>query len=184
MTALAFAIGQRLTADLMTDFLALTPQVYTKASTTDRNSGGTGSTYTIDPELAGIPLDVGTYDIELIGFFTVASTTPKLKTQWRFTGTWNTPIRNCIGPATDNVDVTNSASDMTVRGVVADSQDSVYNSAATGTDASYVSFREIALNVTVTVAGTMGLYWAQSASNASSTSLKAGTSFRVRKLNV
>lgn len=182
MTALAFAIGQRLTADLMTDLLALTPVVYTKAATTDRNSGGTGTTYTIDPELQGISLDVGTYDIELIGFFTLATTnTQKIKTQWRFTGTWNTPIRNCIGPGSAQVGNPNAITDATMQGYVVDSQDATYD---TSTSASYSTFREIALNVTVTVAGTMGLYWAQVAASANNTSLKAGTSFRVRKLNV
>lgn len=182
MTALAFAIGQRLTADLMTEFLGLSPQVYTKASTTDRNSGGTGTTYTIDPELQGIPLEIGTYDVLLIAFFTLATTnTQKIKTQWRFTGTWNTPIRHCIGPGSANVAGPSAITDVTMQGYVADSGDATYDLIAGGT---FGCFQEQAFNVTVTVAGTMGLYWAQSAASANNTSLKAGTAFRVRKLNV
>lgn len=178
MTALSFAIGQRLTADLLTDFLALTPIVYTKASSTDRN---TTTTYADDPELKDIPLAVGTYDIELIGFYTVASTTPKLKTQWHFTGTWNSPIRNCLGPGSTNIAAPDIVTPSTAQGYVADSQNATYNSS---TSPSYSVFREVALNVTVTVAGNLSLQWAQSVSNGSNVSVKGGTSFRIRKLNV
>lgn len=176
-----WAVGQRLTAAALQDaFDFITPQTYVKPAMESRNSGGTGTTYTIDTDLQGITLEVGQYEIELVGFFTLANTTPKIKTQWRFTGTWNSPVRACSGPSSGNTAAPNVITEATFEGFVADTQDAVYG---TSTAASYTIFREVARNVTVTAAGSLALYWAQNASSASNTNLQGGTSFTVRRIS-
>lgn len=153
------------------------PRTYYKASATSRN---TTVTYTDDPELLSIPLEVGSYEIELIGFWTQATTTTqKIKTMWKFTGTWNSPIRNCMGAAAAQTGAPNAVTDVTMSGFVADTQDAVYN---TSISSSYSVFREIVLNAVVTVAGNLSLQWAQSVSSGNNTNLQLGTGFRIRKL--
>lgn len=181
MSGVSFAVGQRLTAAALQDaFDFITPQTYVKPAVESRQST---TTYAIDGDLKLIPLEVGQYEIELVGFFTETSggtPTQKIKTQWRFTGTWNTPIRACIGPATDNTDAPNSVSDSTISGFVADSQDAVYHTSNSG---SYSVFREVVRNCTVTAAGNLALYWAPAANVAANTNLQAGTSFTVRRIS-
>ena len=170
--------GDPINASDVNGIVDLLPVTYTKASSTGRN---TTTTYAADPELTGIALAVGIYEIELVAFFTLATTnTQKIKTRWIFSGTWNTPIRACIGPANANVGAPNAVTDATMGGFVADSQDAIYD---TSTSGSYSVFREVARNVTVTVAGTLALHWAQSVSSANNTNLQSGTSFVIRKIS-
>lgn len=171
------AIGARIYAADVNNIIALLPVTYSKAASTDRFST---TTLADDPELAGIALDVGTYTIELIGFFTLATiTTQGLKTQWGFTGTWNTPIRACIGPGGSNVDARTDVTKVQLSGFTT-AQTLAYEVAA---GSGYAQIREIAPLVSVTVAGNLSLQWAQFNSSANITSLKAGTSFIVRKIS-
>lgn len=170
-----FLTGQRLTADLLNSYLTdYQPLTYSKGGVTSRTST---TTLTDDPELTGIPLAVGTYDIELVGFWTQAATTPSLKTQWAFTGTWNTPTRACQGLGIGST----TAPDL---GTIAHSRgNTTAQNAIYGTYAStaYTIFRERAVSVIVTVAGSLSLQWAQNTSIASAVNLQGGTSFIIRK---
>lgn len=151
------------------------PQTYAKAVATDR----VNSALTADPELTGIALSVGTYEIELLGMFTqITSTTQKLKTQWGFSGTWSNPIRACFGPGAAATSGRTDIAEVQLGGFAANG-DVVYSVAA-GTG--FVSFREISRVAVVTVAGNLSLQWAQSVTTANITSVKAGTSFVVRKI--
>src|ERR1700750_2227134 len=92
---LQFFAGSTLAASDLQDMLDLFQKSYAKAGDMSRAST---TTMTIDPELQGIPLDVGTYSIQFRGLWTVgAGTAPGLKTQWRFTGTWVSFTRNASG---------------------------------------------------------------------------------------
>lgn len=177
--AVSFAVGQRLTAAALQDaFDFITPQTYVKPAVESRN---TLTTLTIDDDLQLIPLVVGQYEIELVGFWTqTTSNTQKIKTQWKFTGTWNTPIRACSGAGSAQTGNPATVSEATFSGYVSDSQDAVYNQAAGGT---YGIFREVVRNCTVTAAGNLALYWAQSVSSGNNTNLQAGTSFTVRRIS-
>lgn len=150
--------------------------VYVKANAESRN---TTTTYAADGELVGIPLEVGVYDIECLIFFTMAATAPKLKTNWRFTGTWAAPVRACIGPGADNITVPYQSTSVSAAGFVADSQDSVYGKDTGGV---YGVAREMSRNVVISVAGTLALYWAQQNSNASNVTVQPGSHFIVRKI--
>jgi hypothetical protein len=181
MTLNTFAVGQRLTATLLqsaSDTLeAYIPKTYIKTTATSRTST---TTYAIDPDLQNIPLDVGSYEIELIGFVTFGTTTPSLKTQWRFTGTWagtNGPDRVVSGP--NSTAAANAATAMYTRGAQAAGQDAIYNSADT---VLFTSFREISRNVQVSAAGTLALYWAQVTSAGGAVAVQGGTAFNIRKL--
>jgi hypothetical protein len=154
--------------------------VTTKSAATSRSNT---TTYADDPHLANIALAIGTYEVELIGYFTLATTTAqKIKTQWAFTGTWNgsTAARACIGPGSAQVAGPTAVTDMFLQGLHANGQDAVYDAAA-GTG-SYTSFRELCGNVNVTVAGNLSIQWAQSALSANNTNLQEGSYVRVRKL--
>lgn len=186
-----YAVGQRLTASLLqnlSDSLeSYIPKTYTKSTSTARTST---TTYTIDPDLQLIPLEIGVYDIELLLFFTLANaggaTGPaSLKTQWRFTGTWagtNGPDRAVAGPnntvaaSPPNIKITSA----NFSANQASGQDAIYMADGIGT--LFGSARETSMNVQVTAAGNLALYWAQNVSDSDATTIQGGTSFRVRKV--
>jgi hypothetical protein len=159
------------------DINALKPTILTKGGSTSRTST---TTYAIDPDLQGISLTAGTYYIQLIGFFTTPSwsTNPKIKTQWRFTGTWTPFNRLTLGPGSDNTSAPTLSTSVDSAGVVVDSQDAVYS---TYTGGAYASFREEAYGITVSAPGTLGLYWAPSVSASTATTLQNGSTFSVLK---
>src|SRR5262249_48281086 len=109
--------------------------------------------------------------------YIVANTTPKLKTNWGFTGTWNTPTRFCIGPGNAQVANPETVTDVTLRGY-STTQDATYSSS---TSTAFSVVRETVRNAVVTVAGNLSLQWAQGTSNANNVSVIAGTSFVVRQ---
>ena len=138
----------------------------------------TNNTLANDSELAGISLGVGTWDVRLVIFTSCAgSATPGLKTRWTFTGTWNDPTRFCHGPtaATGPAAITS----VKMMGVTTNT-DSAYVMAAT---ALLTGITEISSTVTVTVAGTLALNWAQNTTNANAVSVHAGSYFDVRQLS-
>lgn len=172
------AIGARTYASDINNIIALLPVTYSKAASLDRTST---TTYADDNELAGISLGVGTYTIELIGMFTLSTTTTqKIKTNWAFSGTWNNPVRACLGPGSAATTSRTDVAEVQVGAYTATGQDAIYDVAA---GSGFSTFREIGAVVTVTVAGNLSLQWAQNASSANATSLKAGTSFIVRKIS-
>lgn len=152
------------------------PSVYTKPSSTARN---TTTTLANDPDLAGIPLTEGIWIARLILFYTVANTTPKLKTRWAFTGTWDTFIRLCHGPGSTNTAAPDAATPSTFRGYSADTQDAVYNSS---TSSAYSAVVEEASYIRVTAEGDLSLQWAQQTSNGSNVTVQPGSTFSVQKV--
>lgn len=158
------------------DINSLIPVVAIKTSSTTRNNT---ATYADDPELTAIPLAIGTYDIEFVGFHTQASTTPKIKTTWGFTGTWNGPTRACMGPGTAQVGGPGAVTDMASAGNTT-ANDSVYS---TSTSGQYSVIREVTRNVKVTVAGNLSLKWAQSVATVADTILRAESHFVIRKIS-
>lgn len=157
------------------DLQAMIHDVYVKANTTDR----TNNTLADDPDLAGITLDVGTYWVILLAFWTAnTSTTPKLRTRWTFTGTWNNPTRACIGPGSANTAVRTDVTAVNFHGQSA-GNDQVYNvSASTG----FTCLREESLGVVVTAAGDLALNWAQQTTNAGIISVKANSAFMIKQI--
>jgi hypothetical protein len=173
----SFAIGQRLTASALQTLADGVGTVYYKGSATGRIST---TAYAADPDLSNIPLSVGTYEIELIGVFTLLTTaTQKIKTSWGFSGTWNTSaLRSCIGPGASQTGSTSAVTDSTFNSATV-SGDVIYD---VGAGTSYCVFREVCGQATVTVAGNLSLQWAQAVSVANATNLQEGSFFRVRKL--
>jgi hypothetical protein len=171
------AAGDTILASDINAVIARLPVTTTKAAATARN---TTTTLADDPHLSGITLTPGTYDIELVFFYTLTTTTTqKIKTRWAFTtGTWSTTNRACHGPGSDNVDPPESVAEATFRVYTTDGQDAVYDSS---TSAAYSAVREVARGVVVTVTGTLSLQWAQVASSANNTTVQAGSSFTTFK---
>lgn len=176
---LAYFGGDEIFAADLQAILDRLPRTILKTSATARNSAGTGSTLTADPELSGIALEVGVYDLELILFWTCANTTPRLKTRWGFTGTISNTIRLCHGPGASQVGGPEAVSDATLRGYALTTQDAVYS---TSTSSAYSAVLEQAFGVEVTVAGDLSLDWAQQASNANNVTVQADSAFRVRRI--
>src|SRR4051812_23652756 len=86
-------VGDLVTADLLTSML---PGTVVKLVQTSRN---TTTSLAADPDLSSITLGVGSWEVELILQWSQNTTaTQKIKTQWGFSGTWNTPVRACLGP--------------------------------------------------------------------------------------
>lgn len=151
----------------------LVPDVYVKQTSGPPRT----STITLanDAELAGIPLDVGTYMIRTLLLAT--ATTGDFMSAWAFTGTWS-GMRTVLGPS--NTSETVSFANATMRVV----------SVALGTPLTYglndaatpYGIHEVSYNVVVTVAGDMSVRWAQETSDASPTSLAAGSAVEVRRL--
>lgn len=155
-----------------------TPTIYAKAAALSRN---TTTTYADDNELVGIPLAVGVYEIDLIGYFTLSTTsTQKIKTNWVFTGTWSNPVRACFGAGSNQTADRSNVTEVNIGGYTATGQDAIYD---TSNSAGYTCFRENSRAVTVTVAGNLSLQWAQSASSGNNTTLQAGTAFSIRKIS-
>lgn len=173
----AFLVGQRLTADLLnTNVTAFMPSTTVKTASTDRIST---VTLADDPELAGIALSVGTWEIVFEALWTQASATPKIATQWGFTGTTTgTARRKCMGPAVAQVAAPPSVTDVNFSG------NDVNSSATygTSTSAQYSTFRESVDNFVVATAGNLSIQWAQSVSTASNVTLRVGSSVTVRKI--
>lgn len=151
--------------------------IYTKQG---NESTISDTTLSNDAELVGIPLAVGTHHIRLLLlFYTDTSATPDLKTRWAFSGTWNNPIRAIMGPPSGNTAAAGAITPMLLAGI-ATNADASYGTAA-GTANAYLATEE-SYNVVVTVAGTLSLQWAQRVSDASNSTVVAGTTFTTRQI--
>lgn len=167
-------VGDIVTADLLDSML---PKTYFKASGTSRN---TTTTLADDPELTGIPLAAGIYLIDFYGFMTQdTTTTQKFKGRWGFSGTWNNPDRNVVGPGAAQTATPASATESNYAGAQASGQDVVISALNTSV---WASWRETAVNVVVTVAGNLSYQWAQNSSSANNVTLQAESGFIVRRI--
>lgn len=156
------------------------PRYVVKANATARSStatlaadSGTGQV------LAGIPLEVGTYEIELVALFTTAATAAGFQTRWAFSGTVNgtSSYRAGVGPADPATAIAaNSLGNFVVVQLTGQSANYFRD-----TGAAYGAVREIAANVVVSVAGNLSLNWAQVVSNGSATTLREGSYFRITR---
>lgn len=177
--ATSFLTGQRLTADLLnSNVIAFMPSTYAKAADTARN---TTTTYADDPDLSGIPLSTGSWEVELVGNFYLTTTTAQsIKLRWGFTGTWNgaSTIRDVLGPGADNTTNAIQATSVAARGQTL-TGDQTYGAPAS---AAYAGFREICRTVVVTVAGNLSLQWAQNSSSGNNTTVAQATHFNIRKI--
>lgn len=167
-------VGDLVTADLLD---AMVHKVYNKANATSRN---TTTTYADDPDLLNIPVGVGTWEIELVGFFNFSNATNGgLKTRWGFSGTWNNPLRNCMGPGSTNTGGTSVVTPVTLSAAGASTQDAIYLGSSTS---AYYAFREVSFNAVVTVAGNLSLSWAQNSSSANNTIVHENSGFKLRQV--
>lgn len=142
-------------------------------------TGRANNTLLADPDLAGLTLYPGLWDIKAVIFAnapsgTVTTTTPRLKTRWAFTGGWASSFRLCHGPGASNT-ASNADSNpvTTMRGFDADSQDALYNF---GVGAAYTAILESAV-IAVSATGDMSFMWAQSVTTPGTTINVLGGSY-------
>lgn len=155
---------------------AMIEDVTVKTTSTDRTSTATVAD---DPDLSGIALGIGTWKVDVLIFATTpVGGTQKFKTQWGFTGTWNTPIRACVGPGSTNTAVRSDITPSQFDGMPSNSDCTYGLAASTG----FNVITERCDFVVVTVAGNFSLKWSQATSSANLTSLKSGSSVTVRQI--
>jgi len=147
-------------------------RLVTKPSATNRIST---TTLAADPHLTGLTLEAGTYDIEIVIFWTCASTTPKLKTRWGFTGTISNTLRLCHGPGSTQTAGPEAVTEVTDRAYGLTGQDAQYS---TSTSAAYSAILEKAAGVVVTAVGDLSLNWAQVTSTASNVTIREDSYIR------
>lgn len=170
----AWAVGTDVSA---TNLALMIPDITVKASATPRIST---STLANDPELLNIALGIGTHWVKLMLFWcTDTSATPDIKTRWVFTtGTWNNPLRKRFGPGSGNTAAPNAVTPLQC-GPTAAGSDAIYGTASGTT---FYNAEEESYNVVVTVAGTLSLQWAQNTSDATNTTVQAGSTFITRQI--
>lgn len=171
--------GQRLTASLLN---SMVPIVVTKAAT---NSITSNATLTLDPELSGIALSVGTWSIEVILLASAASnsaTIGNLKVAWSFSGALaNSPVRITSGPADTNTAIPGRATPINVasNGSLASGQ--AYG-LAVSSSAAYARITEECYEFQVSSAGNFGILVAQNTSAAVATNVRTGSTLILRQV--
>lgn len=158
---------------------SLLPRFYIKANATSRANTITPAADTgTGLILANIPLEIGSFEIELVGLWNTTTTgTQGIRTRWGFTGTVGTPYRNCLGTG-DNASAPNVNATIMALAAQSTAQDASY---FTGTTGGFVCFREICTGFTVTAPGNLSFNWAQSVTSANNTNLQAGSYFRITR---
>lgn len=152
------------------------PDITVKGSATTRSAT---TTLSDDPALSSISLTTGTWHVKLwLIWATDTSTTPDIKTRWVHTGTWNNPNRLCLAPAPSNTATANAVTVLRMSPVAAGT-DSVYGSANNALQS--IALEE-SYTVVVTADGLLSLQWAQNTSDASNTTVGAGSAFEVRRI--
>lgn len=168
------SIGLYADSDFLTAFI---PDVYIKQTAESTLSDTTLSN---DAELVNIPLAVGTHWIRfLILAQTVTTDTQDFKTQWSFTGTWNNPVRLCVGPGPANTAARDAVTPMQLNGVASNAS-AIYG--LPGSSAGFVVIKEETYSAVVTVAGNLALQWAQNASIANNTTVGAQSTAVTRRV--
>lgn len=169
----AFLAGQKLTAALLS------------AGQWDKTvkqalSNKVNNTLANDSELTGIALGVGTWEVHFMIFaYNSGSATPDIKTQWAFSGTWNSPLRACVGAGSTNTGNSDTITPMKARAEAVNSNSSY----GLGLSGSYTEIDEQCSTVIVTVAGTLSLQWAQVTTDAvNATTVAAGSYVEVRQI--
>ncbi len=168
-----FLAGQRLTADLLNAANGLT---YTKVTTENRSST---TTFADDAELKGIPLGVGTWEIDvMLYWFLNPAGAGGIKTMWAFSGTWAALIRSISGPGSSN---TAGGSVLATSSSYGQRENaSVPYGVAAGT--SYAFSREMSRSVVVSTAGNFSVQWAQNTSSVNALSVGGQSTVSVRQL--
>lgn len=163
--------GNKITGALLRSML---PDKTVKQSATDLTSN---TTLANDPELSGITLGVGTWEVRVVIFATSAGTA-NIKTRWSFTGTWANAIRAVVGPGLTATGGPTDATTMKTNGQSV-ATDAIY---ALTNSSNYAVIKEECSTVVVTVTGDMALQWAQQVSSANTTSVKAGSYIEVKQI--
>ena len=165
-------VGQVLTADFVDSMI---PDVYVKQANETRTST---TTYANDGELAGIPLGVGTWEVEFILAMIGGGGGIAVKTQWSFTGTWNAPLRLVEGVTSGNT-AAGTAAVSHQRSAYATNSDCVHGLSSSAT---YTLVREFSRQITVTVAGNLALSWAPNVNSGSSGGVRQSSTCAVRQI--
>jgi hypothetical protein len=158
------------------------PRYYVKENATSRNTtttsaadSGTGQV------LAGISLEVGSYELEVIAFITVSTTdTQGFKCRFGFTGTangtscyvaWDGPASAASG----NITAVTATNFVATQATGQDANFLLDNQAA------YANVRGRVANFVVSAPGNLSFDWAQTASSGNNTTLREGSYLKITR---
>lgn len=166
-----FLAGERITATKLA--LGLWDKTVKQGSTDRFNT-----TLADDPDLASFALGIGTWDVRCMLLMSTIAASTNIKTRWSFTGTWNSPTRACTGPAITNVAAPTAITPTKMTGHSVGG-DATYGLAAT---TAYNVIYEECSTVVVTVAGSLGIQWAQNTVNAAAARMQPGSYVQFMKI--
>lgn len=124
----------------------------------------------------------GTYVVEGIFLASSASTTPELKIAWAYTGTLASGYRVGFGPSTASTDPLGATAQGVRAAAAGNTAATITAATAYGLDGTnWTAIIEKGV-VIVSTAGTLKIQWAQNVSNATGTTLRAGSYLWARRM--
>jgi len=170
LTAAELSFVDGVTSNIQTQLDAFKFRTVFKAAATARAST---TTYTNDPDLVHSNVPAGTYEIDMVLFFTGVSNTPGYKAQINFTGTVADALLSTQYTQAGNLFA--QANSFAGGNVLVIASATVF-SAGAGVDGVVVKG-----TVTLSNTNTVALQWAQNSSNASATNLLQMSRFSLRR---
>lgn len=129
------------------------------------------STLANDAELFDMQLTPGNYHVRVRLAMGGGAGGIPIKTRWGFTGSWNAPLRQVIGPLSSNT-LAGTANPTMQRTAVSAVADATYG---LGSSAAYHLTDEESMQVIVTATGMFSVQWAPNAVSATSGSVNQGS---------
>lgn len=150
--------------------------------TADQSSPASTTTLFDDTHMALALPAAGTYLVEGMFIASSASTTPEIKIAWAYTGTLTSGYRTGFGPSTASTDPLGATAQGFRAAAAGNTSAAITSSVAYGLDGTnWTAILEKGL-VIVSNAGTLKVQWAQNVSNATVTTLRAGSYFWARRV--
>lgn len=164
--------------ELNTVLDALNAADYFRVKTADQ-SITSSTTLTDDAVLAGLALPVGTF-VVVASYMVSGAAAGDVKVAWSFSGTAANSWRGGQGPTINTTDATGAGAAATTVGVSREAASGgttagITNATPYGTDGTNVGLIQETGVLVVTVAGALKVQWAQNASSATATIMRAGS---------
>src|SRR5262245_4127027 len=164
-------LDARMTALIGSEIYAWKDSNETRTSTT---------TLALDNELKDIPLAIGRWHVFMMIAGIGGAGGIAIKTQWAFTGTWNTGfVRLVEGPSATNTADSLAGPVAMKRSGANSNTDSVYGM---GTSGNYMHWTEHSAQVNVSAAGLLGLNWAPNVSSGTSGGVRQSSFIVCKKI--
>lgn len=152
------------------------------AKSIDQSSPASTTTLFDDTQMALALPAAGTYVVEAMFIASSASATPEIKIAWAYTGTLTNGYRGGIGPSTASTDPLGATAQGIRAAAAGATSAAITSSTAYGLDGTNWSFIYEKGLVIVSTTGTLKVQWAQNVSNATVTTMRAGSFLWARRV--